>query len=227
MQRTVSVYFRTPTTVRSALVQLRVQAIFVGARAEGKPPSPPIYGRTGCSCIDRAALGDRASLYGDTRRCGRAGEVLSREEIPERGRHLQRQGKQASELRQASSTKRGAWSKDGLWDEAKRTGDSQQGREWDVAYGRPDTVSRWGLRRRGRCRGGFNPLRRPPSCASKAPGDPSFTRASFSFLPAYVTPPLLFHNLLPSLVWIGDLISKDTLAVVLYPKSRRYRRKRR
>ena len=57
------------------------------------------------------------------------------------------------------------------------------------------------------CAGGFNPPRRPPSCAYKAPGDPSFVGASFSFLPACVTPPLLFCNLFLSLVWIGDLIS--------------------
>jgi hypothetical protein len=44
--------------------------------------------------------------------------------------------------------------------------------------------------------------------AYKARGDLSFAGVSCSFRPALcVTPPLLFHNLLFSLVWISDLIS--------------------
>ena len=74
--------------------------------------------------VKRGLLETKLQSTEDTRRCGRAGEVLSREGIHERGRHLQRQEKQAPEMRQASSTKRGARSKDGLWDEARRTGDS-------------------------------------------------------------------------------------------------------
>jgi hypothetical protein len=73
--------------------------------------------------------------------------------------------------RQASSTKQGARgrSKDDLWDEARRTGDSRQGRKWDVAYGRPDTVSRWVLAVEAAV-GGFQPLLAAPTdLQSQAP----------------------------------------------------------
>ena len=106
----------------------------------------------------------------------------------------------------AQSEEHGARSKGGLWGEAKRAGDSQQGREWDVAYRRPDMGEPLGSSPSRPPSRGFNPPRRLPSCAYKAPGDPSFAGASFSFLPACVTPPLLFRNLLLSLVWRGNLI---------------------
>lgn len=66
-------------TVRSALVQLRARAILVGLEPRASPSLPSIYERTGCFCTNQAALGDEASLYEEKRRCGRAGEVLSRE----------------------------------------------------------------------------------------------------------------------------------------------------
>lgn len=98
-------------TVRSALVQLGGASYLDRARAEASPPRPSIYSRTGCFCFGRAALGDKASLYG-----GHAalwGEIFSREGTHERGRHLYQQEKQAPEMRQASgSTKRGARSEE-------------------------------------------------------------------------------------------------------------------
>jgi len=70
---------------------------------------------------------------------------------------------------------------------ARRTDDSQQGREWDVAYGRPDTVSRWGPLCRGRGRGTSNLLGDRRLEAYKAPGDPPFAGASCSSCPACVS----------------------------------------
>jgi hypothetical protein len=103
MQRTGSGYPRTSMTVRSALVR----AILVGLEPRQAPSLPSIYERTGCFCTNQAALGDEASLYEHRRRCGRAGEVLSRE------------GNQVTpgEYHEARS-------KDDLYDEARRTGDS-------------------------------------------------------------------------------------------------------
>src|SRR5256885_5236269 len=85
MQRTVGEYLRTPMTARSALMQMVVRAILVGARAKASPFLPSIRGRRGYLCIDRPALQDEASLYGSrqhfnfivqAQRCERAGEVL-------------------------------------------------------------------------------------------------------------------------------------------------------
>jgi hypothetical protein len=50
---------------------------------------------TGLRCETKLHSGEADS---QAQRCGRAGEVLSREGIHERGRHLQRQGKQTPEL---------------------------------------------------------------------------------------------------------------------------------
>ena len=64
IQRTGNGYLKTPMTARSALMQLGAQATLVGARAEASLPRPSICGGMSCSCIDWAALGARASLYG-------------------------------------------------------------------------------------------------------------------------------------------------------------------
>jgi hypothetical protein len=50
-------------TARSALMQMKVRAILVGARAKASLSLPSIYGRRGYLCTDRAALQDEASLY--------------------------------------------------------------------------------------------------------------------------------------------------------------------
>jgi hypothetical protein len=51
-------------TARSALTQVGVRAILVGARAKVSPSLPLIRGRRGYLCINWAALQDEASLYG-------------------------------------------------------------------------------------------------------------------------------------------------------------------
>ena len=72
-------------TARSALMQVGVRAILVGARAKASPSLPSIRGRRGSLCIGRAALQDEASLYGgrqrsnftvQAQRCERAREAL-------------------------------------------------------------------------------------------------------------------------------------------------------
>jgi hypothetical protein len=63
-----------------------------------------------------------------------------------------------------------------------------------------DNVSRWG-------RWGLTPSEKTAILVPiKLPGDPPFVGASFSSHPAHV-PPLLFRNLLISLLWISGLIS--------------------
>ena len=72
-------------TARSALMQMGVRAILVGARAKASLSLPSIYGRRGYLCTDRAALQDEASLYrgrqcsnftAQAQRCERAREAL-------------------------------------------------------------------------------------------------------------------------------------------------------
>ena len=77
-------------TARSALMQVGVRAILVGARAKAGLSLTLIHGRRGYLYTDRAALQDEASLYGGRRRShfavqarlrGREEEVLSRKGI--------------------------------------------------------------------------------------------------------------------------------------------------
>jgi hypothetical protein len=55
-------------TARSALMQVGVRTILIGARAKASPSFPSIRGRRGHLCINRAALQDEASLYGGRQR---------------------------------------------------------------------------------------------------------------------------------------------------------------
>jgi hypothetical protein len=62
----------------------------------------------------------------------------------------------------------------------------------DVAYEIPDNVSRFGAAVEG-----SNPLKRPPSCAYKAPRQsPPFDWSIFFLRAQLMRPPLLFRNLL-------------------------------
>jgi hypothetical protein len=72
-------------TARSALMEMRVRAILIRARARASLSLPSIYGRRSYLCTDRAALQDEASLYRgrqrsnftvEAQRCERAREAL-------------------------------------------------------------------------------------------------------------------------------------------------------
>jgi hypothetical protein len=123
------------------------------ARAKASPLSPiDLWEEQTLSALTRLHWETKLSLYGDTRHCGRAGEVFSREGKKQAmtcARRVARSKERGKGARMTFGTKL-----DGLATRSKAE-------EWTWRIG-TDTVRRWGPLR-GRCRGTLRERKRKRS----------------------------------------------------------------